>query len=259
MSQIASAPVPIQTARLFDHVVVALDERPESLIAAAQARCLCGPAGRLEVIAVAETHLAAHAGFEAPLAAEQIVAGAEDALDQVRELDPARGRVLAGSIAGALAAAAHEASLVALGTRRRRLASLAAHGLESRVLDRAPCSVLLARPGWGPRPPQRILFCLDGSPEARRARVAAESIARRLGSDVVPLIALGDEPVIFQRAYRDDALFDPRGAIMALASAPADSLVVVAGSGRQVIVAEQVARRAHCSVLVVRTEADQDH
>ena len=71
----APAPVPgaaPEKTLLFDRVLVGIDETPESLVAAAQARTLCAPGGHLALLAVAETYLAAQAGMAAPGAGDHV-------------------------------------------------------------------------------------------------------------------------------------------------------------------------------------------
>lgn len=248
---------------IFGYVLVGVDTTPESVIAATQAACLRGPGGYLEVLAIAETHLAAQAGFNAPHAAQELVAATREELECVRELiQPDSFRFVAGSIPQALVAEAklRSATLVVLGAaRHRRLTARLFGGADMPLLRDAPCSVLVARPGWGARRPRRILVGVDGSPEAAAAEEAARVLAARLECELTRVIALGGKAVdhALLRAEREDALLDPRPPVEALATAPEDSLVVVGsraagGPGR---VSAHVAHEASCSVLVVRHES----
>jgi nucleotide-binding universal stress UspA family protein len=259
----ATPPVGIPTAggdAIFGYVLVSVDTTPESVIAASQARCLCAPGGYLEVLAFTETHLASQAGFMAPHAADELIAATREELECVRELaEPDSFRFVAGSIVETLVAEAKRqaATLLVLGAaRHRRLTARLLGGLDLPLLRAAPCSVLIARAGWGARRPQRILVGVDGSPEATAAEEAARLLAARLGCELTPVIALGGKPVdhALLRAERDTALLDPRPAVEALATAGADSLVVVGspatdGPGS---VSSHVAHEASCSVLVVQ-------
>jgi nucleotide-binding universal stress UspA family protein len=245
---------------IFGYVLVGVDTTPESVIAAAQARCLCGPDGFLEVLAVAETHLAAQAGFNAPHAADELIAATREELACVRELvEPDSVRFVAGSIAGALVAEAkrQSATLVVLGAaRHRRLTARVFGGPDMPLLRQAPCSVLVARAGWGARRPHRILVGVDGSAEATAAEEAARALAARLACELTPVIALGGTPAdhVLLRAERDNALLDPRPAVEALSSAPEDSLVVVGSRAPHDprSMSAHVAHEAVCSVLVVK-------
>jgi nucleotide-binding universal stress UspA family protein len=245
---------------IFGHVLVGVDTTPESIVAAAQARCVCAPGGTLEVLAIAETHLAAHAGFSAPHAADQLVAATHAELESVRELvKPDSFRLVTGSIAETLVAEAklRSATLVVLGAaRHRRLTARLFGGPDMPLLREAPCSVLVARPGWGGRRPRRILLGVDGSPEATAAEEAARALAARFECELTPVIALGGGPIENARlgAGRDDALLDPRTVFEALSTAPEDSLVVIGSSAedRPSGVCTHVAHEARCSVLVVR-------
>jgi nucleotide-binding universal stress UspA family protein len=245
---------------IFGYVLVGVDTTPESVIAAAQARCLSAPGSYLEVLAVAETHLAAHAGYSARHAADEILTATREELEYVRDLvKPDTVRFVAGMIAQALVAEAkrQSATLVVLGAlRHRRLTARVFGGPDMPLLRDAPCSVLVARAGWGVRKPQRILVGVDGSAEATAAEEAARALAARLECELTPVIALGGKPVDhgLLRAEREDVLLDPRPAIEALVSIPEDSLVVVGsraphGSGN---VSAHVAHEAACSVLVVK-------
>jgi nucleotide-binding universal stress UspA family protein len=249
---------------IFGYVLVGVDATHKSIIAAAQARCLCAPGGSLELLAIAETHLAAHAGFSARHAADGLVAATREELDCVRELVvPDSFRLVAGSIAEALVAEAklRSATLVALGAvPHRRLTARLFGGPDLPLLREAPCSILVARPGWGARRPNRILVGVDGSAESATAEKAARTLASRLECELKPVIALGGKPIDYTRllAKHEDALLDPRPAVEALATAPPDSLVVVgsrAARGRNGVSAH-VTHEASCSVLVVRHRSD---
>lgn len=249
---------------IFGYVLVGVDATHKSIIAATQARCLCAPGGSLEVLAIAETHLASHAGFSARHAADGLVAATREELDCVRELVvPDSFRLVAGSIAEALVAEAklRSATLVALGAApHRRLTARLFDGPDLPLLRNAPCSILVARPGWGARGPHRILVGVDGTAESATAEKAARALASRLECELTPVIALGGKPIDHKRllAEHNDALLDPRPAVEALATAPPDSLVVVGSRAarRRNSVSAHVMHEASCSVLVVRHRSD---
>jgi nucleotide-binding universal stress UspA family protein len=264
MTAPASAPDTIGTDTLFDRVVVGIDETPESLVGALQAKKLCAPNGRLELLGVAETYLAAHAGSAAIVASDDMRAGTTAALERARELvEPDEARLVSGRLTEWLCAECERtsATLIAVGVRpHRRLAALTFGGHDIEALHDAPCSVLIARPGWGPAKPHRIVVGVDWSPDGRAAEVAARTLAARLGSELVPVVGLGeaDVDVDLLKAEGEDAVLDPGDLAHAVVSASTDETLLVVGRRRRHdhrwggSVAERVVYSAHCSVLVVR-------
>jgi nucleotide-binding universal stress UspA family protein len=247
---------------VFGHVVVGIDQTPESLVAAAQAGVLREPGGRLVLVAVAERYLAAQAGLDAPHADDQVVAETSTELARARELVEADDAMLeSGRLVDLLCAECtrRRATLVAVGVRpHRRLAALTFGGHDVEALHEASCSVLIARPGWGPARPDRIVVAVDGSPESQAAEAAARSLAARLGREVVPVVGLaGDVDLAVLRAERDDALLDPGPLVDAVRGASSKSSLVVVGRGRERgrrwggDLVERVVYAARCSVLVV--------
>jgi nucleotide-binding universal stress UspA family protein len=264
----ARAPAPRKTRpsgddSLFRHVVVGIDETPESLVGAAQAGVLRAPGGHLVLVAVAERHLAAHAGLAAADAEDRLRAGTENDLARARELvDADEAVIAAGSFVEVLSSECGRrgATLVAVGVRpHRRLAALTFGGHDVEALHDATCSVLIARPGWGPSRPERIVVGVDGSPESLTAEAVARSLAGRLGCEVVPVIGLGDDVDLeVLRAERADALLDPGRLHDAVVGASSKGSLVVVGSARERgrrwggSLSERVVYGARCSVLVVR-------
>jgi nucleotide-binding universal stress UspA family protein len=252
---------------VFGHILVGIDETPESVVGAAQARVLRAPDGHLVLLAVAERHLAAQAGFAAANAEEHLLAETSTDLARAKELVDADDAVLAsGRLVDLLRAECvrRGATLIAVGVRpHRRLAALTFGGHDVEALHEAPCSVLIARPGWGPHKPERIVVGIDGSPESQAAEAVARSLARRLGCEVVPVVALGEdvEPNVL-RAEREDALLDPGRLVDAVVGASTTGTLAVVGSARERgrrwggSLAEQVVYGARCSVLVVRLAPD---
>ena len=267
------APGPLPTDRQADgfdvggHILVGIDDTPESLVAAAQAGALRSPDGRLVLVAVAERYLAAHAGLAAAQAEGHVAAHTREDLAQATELVDADETVLrSGRLVPVLGVECERrgATLIAVGVRPHRLLParvLRGHDVEA--LQQAACSVLIARPGWGPHKPDRVVVALDGSPPARRAEAVGRTLATRLGCDVVPVVALGeqfDETLL--HAERDDALVYPGRVTDAVTGASTDaSLIVVGrerGSGQRAAdkLAERLVYSARCSVLVVRHDTD---
>jgi hypothetical protein len=79
---------------VFGHVLVGIDETPESLVAAVQAGALRAPDGRLVLIAVVERYLATHAGLAAADAEDRLLAGTSGDLARARELVDADDAIL---------------------------------------------------------------------------------------------------------------------------------------------------------------------
>jgi nucleotide-binding universal stress UspA family protein len=250
---------------VFGRVLVGIDGTPESLVAAAQGRVLRAPDGHLELLAVAERHLAAQAGFAAALADDALVAGTAAELAQAAELvDADHTRMTSGNLVELLC---HECSrrgvtLIAIGARpHRRLSAMTFGGHDVEALHDARCSLLIARPGWGPHKPDRIVVGVDGSPEAHVAEVAARSLGARLGCDVVPVVSLvGEVDAGVLREEREDALLDPRPLVDAVVGASREGSLIAVGRehrrGRRWrgTLVERIVYSARCSVLVVQIE-----
>jgi nucleotide-binding universal stress UspA family protein len=251
---------------VFGHVLVGIDETPESLVAAAQAGVLRAPESRLVLLAVAERYLAAQAGMAAADAEDRLAAGTSEDLARARELVDADEAILAsGDLVPVLCAECSRrgATLVAVGVRpHRRLAALTFGGHDVEALHDARCSVLIARPGWGPHKPERIVVGVDGSPESQTAEALARSLAARLGCELVPVVGLeGAVDLGVLRSERDDAVLHPGPLVEAVASAATAGSLVVVGRGRGPgtrwggNVVERVVYGVRCSVLVVRHES----
>jgi nucleotide-binding universal stress UspA family protein len=252
----------------FERVLVGVDQTPESLVAAAQAKQLCAPNGRLDLLAVAETYLAAHAGHAARVAEDDIIAGASAMLDRARRLvEPDETHLLPGRLITRLCQECHRtgATLVAVGARpHRRLSALTFGGHDIEALHDVPCSVLIARPGWGPSKPRRLVVGVDGSPDGRTAELAATSIAHRLSCELVHVVGLTEDDVDLDllRTQGEDVLLDPDDLAHAVVSASREDTLVVVGRRRAHdhrwggSVAERIVYSARCSVLVVRHQGE---
>lgn len=252
---------------LFERVLVGIDSTDESLVAAAQAGVLRAPGGRLVLLGVVERHLAAQAGLFAAQAADELVTGTSTELERARELVDADEAILAtGSFVPHLCAECERsrATLVAVGVRpHRRLSALTFGGHDVEALHDLSCSVLIARPGWGPARPDRVVVGVDASREARRAEEVARSLARRLGCEVVPVVPLGaDVDLAVLHEEREDALLHPGSLLDGVVSAATSRSLIVVGESREQGrrwgggLAERVVYAARCSVLVVDYDAD---
>ena len=249
---------------VFDRILVEVDETPESLVAAAQAKCLCAEDCHLELLGVAERAPASQAGAAAVFAADGLTAATAAALEHARALlEPSSARLVSGRARESLLAEARatKATLVAVGVHpHRRLTARLFGTLDAAVLRDAPCSVLVARHGWGASKPKHIVVGIDGSPASTLAARAAESLASRLGVELQPVVALGGKKVderVFAPEHAD-VLFDPRDAPTALGSAAGECDLLVVGNkgahgrGHFGSVSERVVYAARSSVLVVR-------
>jgi nucleotide-binding universal stress UspA family protein len=247
---------------VFGHVVVGIDQTHESLVAAAQAGLLRAPGGHLVLVGVAERYLAAHAGLDAVHAGDLVTAGTSTELARAKELVQADEAILeSGRLVDVLCAECSRrgATLAAVGVRpHRRLAALTFGGHDVDALHDSACSVLIARPGWGPSKPDRIVVAVDGSPESRAAEATARSLGRRLGREVVPVVGLGDDlDLELLRSEREDALLAPGPLVDAIREAASRSSLVVVGRERErgrhwgSGLVERVVYSARCSVLVV--------
>lgn len=249
---------------VFRHILVELDETPESLIAASQAKCLANPDGGLELLAVVERAPAAQAGAAARFAADSSEAATAAALEHARSLlDPTTVRFVAGRARDAVLKEADRigATLVAIGMHPhgRRTARLFGT-LDAAMLRDAPCSILISRPGWGPAKPRRIVVGTDGSDVASFAEDLARALGKRLDVPVEVVIALGgrvDDSVY--RPENADARLDPRDPADALAHAASEcDLLVIGDRGARGArglghVGARIVYAARSSVLVVRT------
>jgi nucleotide-binding universal stress UspA family protein len=266
-SRAASDATPASGADVgFDYVLVGIDDTPESLVAAAQARVLLAPGGKLVLVAVTERYLASHAGLAASHAGDTLAAATAADLERAQELVDADETVSAsGRLVEVLCAERERrgASLIAVGVRpHRRVVVVTFGGHDIEALHDARSAILIARPGWGPMKPDRIVVGADSPPEARAAELAARRLAERLECDVVPVVALDDHvdlPLI--RSERDDALFIPGELGDAVVGAATKSSLVVVGRAadrgphRGPDFAERLVYAASCSVLVIRHES----
>ena len=250
---------------IFGHVLVGLDGTPESLVGVGQGGALRAPDGRLELLAVAERHLAAQAGFAAIRADDVLVAGTAAELAQAAELvDADDARLTAGNLVKQLCGECSRrgVTLIVIGVRpHRRLSALTFGGHDVEALNEARCSLLIARPGWGPHKPDRIVVGVDGSPEAHAAEAVARSLGARLRCDVVPVVSLeGEVDPALLREERQDTLLDPRPLADAVVAASSEGSLIVAGREhgrghrRRGSFVERVVYSARCSVLVVREQ-----
>lgn len=250
-------PSGIQSPRMFERIVCGVDGSAESLEAVRQADTLLEQGGRLVLVSVVDLSdtihfqiapTAIHAARRALARAEELDRQALEALEHagaaIRWASDVAKVEIAGPPATSLVetAVAENAGLVTVGTHGRgRMAGIALGSVATRILHRAPCSVLVARrgaaDGWSPR---TIVAGVDGSAEAEAALTAARGLESR-----------------FEASLRIVTVEHGRAA-HGLVEAAADADLVVLGSrgmhGARALgsVSERVAHEAPCSVLVVR-------
>ena len=242
---------------MFARVVCGVDGSAESLEAARQADVVLDPGGRLVLVSVVDLSdtihfqiapTAIHAARRALEKADELDRAALEALEDARTVLRHATDVGSVEVAGPPStclletAVAESAGLMAVGAHGRgRITGIALGSVATRVLHRAPCSVLVARRApSGESAPRTMIVGVDGSPEADAALEAARGLGERLGATV--------EAVTIEKARVAHGLVE--------AAAGADLLVVGSrgkhGARSLGSVSERVAHEAPCSVLVVR-------
>jgi nucleotide-binding universal stress UspA family protein len=231
---------------IFGHVLVGIDDSPESLEAARQAVALAR--GPVTLLAAYDLTGAVVGGAMPPapvyLDEGPIREKAEEVLERARrELIPvepvakiARGRawqLLLDEIA------AENHTLVAVGSHGAgRAKGIVIGSTATELIHKAPCSVLVARTPLK-QFPSSIVAGLDGSKESAVADAVAQDIAARFGADL----------------ERFENVPQP---VSTLVDASMESDLLVVGSrglhGIKALgsVSERVAHGARCSVLIVR-------
>lgn len=238
---------------IFDRVLVGVDDTPESIVAAAQARALRAHGGHLSIVAVAETYLAAHAGAAVPRAERTVEAETSAALEQACGVaEPDERRLTTGRLVEVLREECRRgaATLVVVGARpHRRLTAAAFGGHDVELLRESTCPLLVARPGWGPSRPARVVVGVDGSPASREAEAVARALAARLECELVPVVPLGTHPEPeLLRSEGTDVVLQPGSLVDAVGQACDDRTLVVLAHGPD---SEKLAYAVRCSVLVV--------
>jgi nucleotide-binding universal stress UspA family protein len=249
----------------FRSVIVGVDGSDSSLDALRLAQQLLDPDGTLLALSVAETYLAGHAGLEAVEAEGQLLDAARFAAQDAEAViggdDRASSVVAEGRAASVLLewAAANDADLIAVGSRGHgRVAGIVFGSVATQILHEAPCSVLVTR-ATAPRSSglAAVTIGTDGSGPATAAERVARAICDSAGASLRRLTATGGKPPSPEILSAGTEL-DDRSPVDALVAAGAASdLLVVGSQGLHGIaslgsVAERVAHRAVCPVLVVR-------
>jgi nucleotide-binding universal stress UspA family protein len=257
----ARVQLPTVEAVIFERVLVGNDGSPAAMTALRVARAIAVPDATFLALTVAEIHLAAHAGMEAPEWDKRLRADAETArLAAERELrgEPnAEARMVTGYAAQRLLTTIDtlDADLVAVGSHgHSRAAGILLGSVATRLIHDAPCSVLVAHGDVDTeRFPRRILVGVDSSEASGEAAVIAESLALASGAELRRLTATGGKPLPEEAVLT--AELDVRSPVDALVAAGQDCDLLVLGSrglhGPAALgsVAERVAHRASCPVL----------
>jgi nucleotide-binding universal stress UspA family protein len=254
---------------VFSRVLVGIDASKESREAARQAAILVD--GELTLLAsydIAAAIAGTGIGVPAYLDIDSQRAAAEDALGSAHESAVAasptslvvRGRAVDELIS---AAEREHSTLVVVGSHEQsRLAGFVLGSTATEVIHKAPCSVLVARRrGMGEEFPTKVVVGVDGSSEAATAYAVARQLSERFSAELWPVVAHGGRAVNRRAVdanvdrWREDSPDEP---VSALVTAAADADLLVVGSrglhGLKSLgsVAERVAHRAGCSVLIVR-------
>ena len=191
---------------MFDRILVPVDFSEHSALAFGHAGLFARAFGaQLELVHVVEQVVHSHPSFwsaEPALVDElhqQTVVSAEHLLADLQrshaELGSSSGRVLSGSLPGALAehAVASSARLIVMSTHGRTgFARWLMGSVSERLLRVAPCSTLVVRGSAAAAAPtiRSVLVAVDLSEHSRRALEAALAIARAFGASLEVLHAV---------------------------------------------------------------------
>jgi nucleotide-binding universal stress UspA family protein len=252
---------------IFGRIVVGTDGSAEATLALHLARRLRSEDGRLLALSVAELHHAWRTGMEAGRWVRWLRTAAEDvrriAAQELAGDDGSTTRMVDGRADEALlgAARATGADLLAVGsTGSSRAAGFVFGSVATAIVHQAPCSILVARGDPSPAHfPERILVGTDGSSAAADAEAVAQTLADAHGASLRRLMATGGKDIAERTAVV--AELDARGPVDALVDAARECDLLIVGSrglhGFKSLgsVAERVAHRAPCPVLIVRTSA----
>ena len=256
--------------RVFTRILVGVDGSPGALEAARQAALLQDVDGQLTLVSAWDiAHGIGGTGTGIPYYLDEDLqrTGAEKRLRAAAEHVSRYTTAAARSVHGTPVATLLEeieradATLVAVGSSGTgRLLGIVAGAVATEMIHRAPCSVLVARPGRD-RFLHRVVVGVDGSLESAAAYATARYLAERFGADLHALVARGgkgfDERLagLITEGAHEDSRHAP---VDALAHAAATADLVVVGSrglhGLRALgsVSERVAHTASCSTLVVR-------
>ena len=249
---------------VFHDIVIGVDGSQESQRALQLALRLRADGARLLTLSVAEVHRAWHTGLEASDWTRWLRTAAEDVSRECRRelhgVQNSSARVVDGRPEDVLlvAARSRQADLIAVGAGRGgRAMGLVFGSTATRVARESSCSVLMGRGTFDVDLfPRRIVVGVDGSQHAADADAVARVLADSYGADLRRLMATSGEQFDATRAV--DAEVDARRPVEALIDASRDADLLIVGSrglrGMASLgsVAERVAHKAECPVLIVR-------
>jgi nucleotide-binding universal stress UspA family protein len=257
------APAAARPKGVFRDVVVGADGTAGSQLALRIAARLRADDGRLLALSVAEVQTAWRTGLEAGNWMNWLRAAAEEtrreSLHELEDIPHATARVANGVPGDILldAVRSRRSDLLAIGPgRSSRAFGLVFGSTATRLIRECPCSVLVGRGEVAVDEfPRRIVVGVDGSPHAADAEAVGRLLAGSFDGQIRRLVATGGEPV---DPLWIDAAVDPRSPVEALTDASRDADLLIVGSrglrGVKAVgsVAERLAHRAACPVLIVR-------
>jgi nucleotide-binding universal stress UspA family protein len=244
---------------VFDRVVCCVNDSAGSRVALHQAAAVLSPVGSLAIVTVVKLPLT-YSAYGGAMMQRDLERDAGRLLDDAAVIYPgARTELLYGSVVERVVMELADvgATLAVVGGHHhRRSVGVLLGSTATRLVHRASCSVLVARPALEAFPRQ-IVVGDDGSETAARAVAAAYELAHRHDAHLRHLLtgSLPPSPVPFPEV-EVNVVEDPRHLHESLVEAAALADLVVIGrdhTGAAAVTSEseRVAHDAACSVLVV--------
>jgi nucleotide-binding universal stress UspA family protein len=248
---------------LFKDVVIGADGTASSELALRLAARLRADDARLLALSIAEVQDAWRTGLEAGDWMTWLRAAAEkvrrSSLHELNDIPNATAAVADGRAGDVLldAVQSRHADLLAIGAgHNSRALGLIFGSTATRLARECPCSVLVGRGDVDvDRFPRRIVVGVDGSPQSADAEAVGRLLAGSFDGQLRRLVATGGVPL---DPLWIDAEIDERAPVEALTDASREADLLIVGSrglrGVKALgsVAERLAHRAACPVLIVR-------
>jgi nucleotide-binding universal stress UspA family protein len=244
---------------VFDRVVCCMSDSAGSRVALHQAAAVLSPVGSLAIVTVVKLPLT-YSAYGGAMIARELERDAGRLLDEAAGVCPgARTELLYGSVVERVVMELEDvgATLAVVGGHHhRRSVGVLLGSTATRLVHRAACSVLVARPAMDVFP-RLIVVGDDGTETASRAVAAAYELAHRHDARLRRVLTGSRPPSrVPYPEVEADVVEDPRPLHPSLveASALADLVVIGRhGTGAAAIrsESERVAHDASCSVLVV--------